>query len=411
MKTLLSNNTSTTTQPAHRLAKLAIAFGVMACAMSCTKNELTLPASNKVFNPVTFRNRLITALNNSATVPRGYAIVISQNGNWVDTFATGSAHYTAGNKGFAPMYVNQELNIASVSKTITAVAVLQLLTKNELEPGDKIGQWLPAYWNAKPVIKDLTFKELLTHSSGLLDGSHSWDSIRATVKRGLDDASKPTRAYANINFTLFRAIIPFLIDKNAAKNKEASYGGNIAAFELWMSQTYTSYVQQRVFAPIGMNNITCKPSVNTAQMFSEFAKNAPAAGIASATPGDWSNAVAGGGFYMSTMEMARFMAFLAHTNNMLTKDEKTMMDNLQLGWDTNDSQMTDMGQSYGKGGALYSDANNTGDNDAGDPGLQTLVVQYPKGIELSWSINSIPGNWRNLSTIARNAYNQSWETK
>jgi CubicO group peptidase (beta-lactamase class C family) len=309
------------------------------------------------------------------------------------------------------MHVNQEINVASVSKTITAVGVLQLLKKNSLTIDSTIGGWLPAYWNAKQAIKKLTFKELLTHSSGLAESTTTYDSLKATVARGLDDPAKPFESYANINFALFRAIIPYLANKAAATTKEAAMlPGNASGFENWLSLEYIKYMQEKVWTPMGITSATCTPSANTAMAFNESTGGAVDA-VITATNTDWTNSCGGGGYYLSVMEMARFNAYLSHTTSLLSGAQRQLMETFRLGWDTNDSPMTDKGQAYGKGGALYWDLNNNTTNDAGEPGLQTLIMKFPHGIELAVAVTSIPGTWRTLSATARNAYNLSWEKK
>jgi D-alanyl-D-alanine carboxypeptidase len=305
------------------------------------------------------------------------------------------------------MNVNQEMHIASVSKTITAVAVIQLLKENDLSITSKIGPWLPAYWNAKQAIKDLTFQELMTHSSGLAEASNSWDSLKATVARGLDNPAKPAGVYANINYGIFRGIIPYLIDKTAAIAKDN--GLSDAAFETWLTNQYLDYVQDNIFTPIGLNNVTCTPTANTAMGYNECNGGNGVCGLVSMTPGDLKDAIGGVGFFMSAMEVARFMVYLSHTYTLLDAGERSMMDNKMLGWDVSQSPMTEMGPSYGKNGAWYSDVNGIQGNNAGDPGMQTLVMKFPAGIELTVFVNSIPGPWRNLSSIARNAYNNAWD--
>jgi D-alanyl-D-alanine carboxypeptidase len=376
--------------------------------LSCQKDKQG--PNPKVFNAQKFRQIIANQLAVTGGSPaRGYAIVVNQGGVWVDTFSFGWAYRNATGGGYANMSVKQEINVASVSKTITAIGAMQLIKKNGLTIKSKIGEWLPAYWNARQSIKDLTFEELLTHSSGISESNTSWDSLKATVVRGLDNPAKPFDVYANMNFALFRAIIPFMVNKNVAIVKENSMvPGNVAGFESWLSQQYINYMQENVFGPIGISEATCSPTINTALGFNEnLGGNVD--GVVSMNPGEWSHLCGGGGYYLSAMELARFMAYLSHSYTILDKDWRALMDNKLLGWDNEDSPITDMGQAYGKDGALYQDLNNNNSVGTNEPGLQTLIMKFPRGIELSLVITSIPGGWRGLSSIATNAYNNSWE--
>ena len=57
-------------------------------------------------------------------------------------------------------------NIASITKTMTAVAVLQLVDKGKLNLEASVGSYLPDYPNRK-VRDSVTTHQLLTHTSGL----------------------------------------------------------------------------------------------------------------------------------------------------------------------------------------------------------------------------------------------------
>ncbi|MEO6253905.1 MAG: serine hydrolase [Ferruginibacter sp.] len=381
---------------------------IITTSFSCKKESLPLNSNAKIFSVTKFKTNLESGIMNSAaTQPRGYSFVINKDGSWVDTTSFGSASTNATGGGFNKMHVNQEINIASVTKALTAIAVFQLIKTmgNGITTKSKIGEWLPTYWNAKQAIKDITFEQLMTHSSGLTESNTGYDSLKATVARGLDNPAKPFDVYANINFALFRAMIPYMRDKAGAAAKEASMlPGNAAGFENWLSQQYIDYMQVKVFTPIGLNNVTCNPALNSAQAFSE----PTGVGLASATLTDWTNTCAGGGYFMSVMEMARVMAYLSHTYTLLDKDQRKLMDDNFMGWDNEDSPMTVAGQAYGKDGALWWDSNNSGVQDNGDAGLQTFVIKFPNGVELSLVINSIPGNYRSISNFVKNAYNNAW---
>ncbi len=402
-----------TLSTAASLVRWSVLLGIVAVLMmgfgACTKKGSTLGSNvpAKEFNVVKFRQQIVSALGTA----RGFSMVINKGGLWADTFSSGWAYQDARSGAYVNMSINQEINVASVSKAITAVGVLQLLKKNGIDITSKIGTWLPSYWNAKQVIKDLTFQELMSHSSGLVESNTSYDSIKATVARGLDNPAKPVDVYANINFALFRAMIPYMNDKTAAVNKENSMlPGDPDGFENWLSLEYVKYMQTKVFDPIGIADATCAPNSNTASAFNEY-NGGPVNSVVSRTPGDWTNSCGGGGYYLSTLELARFMAFLVHSYNMLESTERNTMDFKLMGWDNEDSPSTDMGPSYGKDGALYWDLNSNNGPDAGEPGLQTLIMKFPIGIEIALVVNSIPGNWRNLSNTVRNAYNNSWELK
>lgn len=61
--------------------------------------------------------------------------------------------------------------LASISKTITGTALLQLMEKDSFQLDDKINNYLPFQVLIPNQTTDITFKMLLTHTSGIADGT------------------------------------------------------------------------------------------------------------------------------------------------------------------------------------------------------------------------------------------------
>jgi len=88
---------------------------------------------------------------------------------------------------------NTELNVAispasrfrigSLTKTVTAAAILKLQTEGRLELDDSIAKWLPGF----PGAGGITVRELLNHTSGISD---AWD---APLAQPLDTARRLTQ--------------------------------------------------------------------------------------------------------------------------------------------------------------------------------------------------------------------------
>lgn len=372
---------------------------------ACKKDKLAL--HSKTFNLQKFSANLKTQITASeSTQPEGYSFIINRDGQIADSFSFGIAYKNSA-AGNGAWHANQEINIASVTKAFTAMAVFQLLKKNNLKVTDSIGNWLPAYFNASTAIRNTSFEKLMTHSSGILESSTSYDSIIAIVRRPLANPSRPFNQYSNVNFAIFRIIIPFLRDKSSATSQEASMiPANPDGYEKWLSGQYIGYMQQNVFTPAGLGTTNCKPSLNTAQAFSEPSNVTQSV----ANLNDWTEVCGGGGYFMSVREMAQVMAYLAHSTALLDFNQKQLMDSKYMGWDISDSRMTYAGRAYGKNGALRWDSNNNGvAPDQGDAGLQTLVMKFPNAVELALAINSLPGQWRSLSGMAAVAYDGAWE--
>jgi D-alanyl-D-alanine carboxypeptidase len=107
---------------------------------SCTK-EKGLNSNFKVFNLVKFRQNLISQIGSSAaTQPRGYSFIINQNGLLADSVSAGVAAFNASNGSAIAMSTQTEINIASVTKMFTGIAVLQLIKERDITLKTKIQQ-------------------------------------------------------------------------------------------------------------------------------------------------------------------------------------------------------------------------------------------------------------------------------
>ena len=62
--------------------------------------------------------------------------------------------------------IETKFNLASISKLITSVAILQLVEQGKITFNDHVGTYLPSYLNAT-VRDSVTIHQLLTHSSGI----------------------------------------------------------------------------------------------------------------------------------------------------------------------------------------------------------------------------------------------------
>lgn len=337
---------------------------------------------------------------NMGTTTRGYSIVISKGGQFADSINYGFATISASSGSTTPMTMHTYINIASVTKAFTAIAAIKLLAQNNIPTNTKIKDYLPAYWNAHADVENITFMELLTHSSGLRQGSTSYDSLRFTCNNGLEGSK--SRSYANMNLALFRVLLPYINNKFDTKlNESVAVSGNTtAAFEATLTQKYLTLMQENVFTPSGIPNASCNIKTVPGPKSACFSESDPIQIDADMGPdgGDWTEICGGGGYVLSTYQMASVMAFLSHSTTLLYAEQKTVMNSNLAGWDPEDSPNTSAGRAYGKDGALQW----------GGPGLQTYVCRYPNGVEVAISVNSYNGVWKLLGTIALSAYEDSW---
>ncbi|HVA90328.1 MAG TPA: serine hydrolase domain-containing protein [Chloroflexota bacterium] len=141
----------------------------------------------------------------------------------------------------APILLDTKMNLGSMNKMFTAVAIVQLAEQGKLAFEDHIGAFLPHYPRA--VADTVTVHHLLTHTAGLGDF--------------LDDRFEGARARLR---TVSDYLSLFIDDPLAFapgqrwQYSNAGYGVLGAIIEAATDQSYFDYVREHIFQPAGMDN-------------------------------------------------------------------------------------------------------------------------------------------------------------
>jgi CubicO group peptidase (beta-lactamase class C family) len=222
-----------------------------------------------------------------------------------------------------PMDTGIPTQVASVSKTLTTIGVLQSLAKNNLTVQSPIAPYIPPGWSMGPGISGLKFQQLLTHTSGFREGALNYAQIKQQVADGVMQANQ-TPKYDNGNFSIFRVLLPFM--EKFSDNGEATRQNDTTHF-------YLTYMQQHVFQPSGVSGADCKPPTSPANrpiLVYPF----PPGNNHGNDSGDWSDKCGGGGWVLSASDLFKVLQNLYPGNNaLLTDTQKAQMSSLCLGWD------------------------------------------------------------------------------
>jgi len=223
-----------------------------------------------------------------------------------------------------PMTSRTRLAVMSTSKTITAAAVVKQIATMQNDDSDftlnsKIEPYLPHTWQRGPKVGDLTFRRLLTHTSGLQEqhGSpdsdpDSYESLREAIKIGAQSFPTSTE-YRNLNFCLFRVILPYLV--YGPEQMKFLHDALGAAFPMTLGMAYVDHVTTHVLKLCNIEGVSVVPSGPQ-----PFLKSYNIADLSNGIPdssGTYPYLHTGAGYWnMSTREYGRFIAHLRHGSIM-----------------------------------------------------------------------------------------------
>ncbi|RZS98936.1 serine hydrolase domain-containing protein [Aquimarina brevivitae] len=406
MSTKAKNSTSPNNSRSvqHLISRILVSGIIVLSILGCEQdNAITdLQTNTPIFDLDLFEQNIIDYINAGGDTPVGWAYTISKDGNLSRSNAFGKARTAAdGTLNFTPQ---KEINVASVSKFYTAIAAMQLLEANNLTIEDKINTWLPDTWVKGPGVSELTFKDLLKHESGLqstntnFDTTLGYEGLQNCIQTGVVNST--TRNYLNVNFALFRVLIPSLWS-----NLEGSPAIDIEN-DANTQFMYLLYMQQHVFDPLSLPLVGCVPEDReTATLY--YNVNNPNNGGNGQYYGSWNNKSGGGGYFMTTMEMAKVNAYFEHTEVLVSNEQKAIMKLHRLGMDTADPIDEIHGNYYSKAGSI-----GTSNDPTTSQGVQTQIVMFPfNGIDCVVVMNSqgvtLQGTI-SLRQMIYNAYNNAW---
>lgn len=145
--------------------------------------------------------------------------------------------------------------LASISKVTTATALLQLLDKGLFSLNDPINNYLPFNVSVPGYDREITFKMLLTHTSGIADGS------ALDGQYFYDEDPKTELDYFLENY-LVKGGEFYNEDENfhdfepGTVHEYSNEGSALIAVlvEQISEMTFNDYCKQNIFAPLGMSN-------------------------------------------------------------------------------------------------------------------------------------------------------------
>lgn len=160
--------------------------------------------------------------------------------------------------------------IASMTKAVTSVAIMQLYEQGKLGLDDPVHNYIPAFKDSKvldqfsekdssytvvPAKSPITIRQLLTHTSGIVYGAFSQGALRAIyAKKGLMEVGLSHPKMTTEEFINRLAEVPLAFHPG----EKYTYGLNMdilgRVVEVVSGSKLSDYFRKNIFEPLGMKN-------------------------------------------------------------------------------------------------------------------------------------------------------------
>ncbi len=186
----------------------------------------------------------------------GAVVMVARDGQVVHHAAYGVRDPASG----AAMAKDSTFRIYSMTKPVTAVAVLMLMEEGKLRLSDPLSRFLPAFAKPRvlvdgaevPAEREITILDLLRHTSGMTYGVFGDTAVdRMMREAGLADPAMKHRL-TDMQVADAMAKLPLLQQPGTQWQYGRSTDVLLAVVEAVSGMRGDAFFQQRIFAPLGM---------------------------------------------------------------------------------------------------------------------------------------------------------------
>ncbi len=178
-----------------------------------------------------------------------------------------------------PMATNAMFRIMSMTKPVVGVAVMMLLEEGKIRLNDPVSKFIPQFKDLKvavpqpgpapggqrgaapaearfytvPPDREITIKDLLTHTSGLVSGTISNQENRKVALKGKE---------SNADYIPRLGAVPLEFQPGTrwAYSAQAGFDTLVLVVEVVTGQKFDVFARQRIFEPLGMKDTFFYPA-------------------------------------------------------------------------------------------------------------------------------------------------------
>lgn len=320
---------------------------------------------------------VINSIQNEACV--GLAAGISKNGQIIWQKADGYSD----DKSKITFTSKTLTRIASITKPMTAVAILHLYERGKIDLDAPIQTYLTDYPLYDGVA--ITTRQLLSHSSGI-------DDYKSGKER------ENTKHYPGMS-----AAVDIFKDRKLVANPGTefhytSYGYTVLGLliEKISGRSYETYLKEYIWSPAGMNNTYVESAMNTYENKSLLYHKNSKGKIKEADPTDLSDRIPGGGVISTLEDLLKF-------GDALLNQSLISESSMQMMW--TDTGLKSGGNLYGLGWYLYGvnpDLGAVYGHTGGQTGSSAFLMVIPEQKTSLAVISNTSGALQDVSNIIVN---------
>jgi len=234
---------------------LIIAAVILSCCSSKSRGKET----NQLVQQID--SLLMSSVSNNE-IP-GASAYVSRNGIELYHSAIGWRNIEKAD----PLRKDDIFRMASMTKALTAVAVLQLAEKGKLSLDDELHRYIPEFrdpeillevlpdsgFTSKPANGEITIRQLLTHTSGIAygfqDDTYNALTLKNDISEGFEDDSR-----TSMENILRLAAIPILFEPGEDYVYGMSYDVLGVIIEVVTGLRYDRYIERNILEPLKMKD-------------------------------------------------------------------------------------------------------------------------------------------------------------
>lgn len=343
----------------NKLIHIAL-FVVFAAFLNCNKGEIEI-------NNVAEFEAYIQDEMDSQNIPAA-SVLIFKEGDILYEKYLGKSNLEQN----LPLADDHLFLMASVSKVITATALLQLYEDGKFSLNDRINDYLPYAVAVPGYTTDITFKMLLTHTSGIADNDPELDNHYFYNQDPPIALSFFMENYVTPGGDYYNADENFSDFEPGTRHEYSNVGCAMigALVEEISGVDFNTYCKQNIFTPLGMSHTAWRLDEITDTIVTPYDEvNGKNQAILNYTNTDYPN----GGLRTTARDMFIFLrAFVqdGQSNNYQLLSPGTIQDMITL-------QIPSLSSDMGLHMFLLNSENQLWGHDGGEQGVATIMGFNP----------------------------------